>query len=258
MLKVDLNCDMGESFGLYQLGQDEEMMQYITSANIACGYHGGDPHIMRKTVELAKAHRVAVGAHPAFPDLIGFGRRYMKCTPAEVKDYVTYQLGALREFASASGVRIRHCKPHGALYMMAMEDEQLARSILEAIAVVDPDTVVFALNNSAMAQVAGQLGVPVALEVYADREHTVNGSIVLTRTGPIIREYSEMAQRVVSMVKDGKVLAHTGEEARITAQTVCIHSDTPGAVQLAKAIVSALQENGITIAPIREVLGKGC
>ena len=124
VLKVDLNCDMGESFSIYQMGNDEEIMPYITSANIACGFHGGDPHIMRKTVELAKKYGVGIGAHPSFPDMMGFGRRHMNCTPAEVKDYVTYQMGALREFASANGLKIQHCKPHGALYMMAMEDEK--------------------------------------------------------------------------------------------------------------------------------------
>lgn len=258
MWKVDLNCDMGESFALYQLGNDEEMMQYITSANIACGFHGGDPHVMRKTVDLAKKYGVGIGAHPAFPDLMGFGRRYMNCTPAEIKDYITYQTGALREFATGCGVRIGHVKPHGALYMMAMEDEKLARAILEAIADVDSNTVVFALNNSAVLEVGQKMGIPVAKEVYSDREHTATGSIVLTRKGPFIQDYREMAQRVVKMVKEGKVLAHTGEEVAITADTVCIHGDTPGAPQLAKAIVEALQENGVQISPIREVLGVGC
>ncbi|WP_027416251.1 LamB/YcsF family protein [Aneurinibacillus terranovensis] len=255
MKKVDLNCDMGESFGLYSLGQDEEMMKYITSANIACGYHAGDPHVMRKTVELAKQYHVAIGAHPGFPDLIGFGRRYMNCTPYEIKDYITYQMGALREFASASGLRLQHCKPHGALFMMAMEDENLAQAILESIAEIDSNTVVYALNNSAVAYVGEKLGIPVALEVYSDRQHTKNGSIVLTRKGSQIEDYSQMAQRVVRMIKDGRVTTADGEEATVQADTVCIHGDTPGAAQLAKAIVHALKENDIQIAPVREVLG---
>ncbi|MGG1658237.1 LamB/YcsF family protein [Brevibacillus sp. NRS-1366] len=258
MIKVDLNCDMGESFGMYKLGNDEEMMQYITSANIACGFHAGDPHVMRRTTELAKRYGVGIGAHPAFPDVIGFGRRYMKCTPGEIKDYVTYQTGALREFAAANGLRIQHCKPHGALYMMAMDDEQLARAILEAIADMDSQTVVFALNNSAVAEIGKQMGIPVALEAYSDREHTATGSIVLTRTGPSIQDYRDMAERVVRMVKEGRVVTHTGEDASIIAQTVCIHGDTPGATELAKAIVEALKQNEIKIAPIREVLGVGC
>jgi 5-oxoprolinase (ATP-hydrolysing) subunit A len=255
MIKVDLNCDMGESFGLYQLGNDEEMMQYITSANIACGFHGGDPHVMRKTVELAKKYNVSIGAHPSFPDLLGFGRRYMHCSPSEIKDYVTYQMGALREFATGYGLRIQHCKPHGALYMMAMEDGKLARAILEAIAAVDKNTIVFALNNSAVSEEAEKMGIPVAKEVYADREHTASGSIVLTRRGQEIEDYRSMADRVLRMVKEGKVVAHTGEEVSIEAQTVCIHGDTPGATMLAKMVVQTLQENGIQIISVREVLG---
>jgi UPF0271 protein len=252
MIKVDLNCDMGESFGLYSLGNDEEMMPYITSANIACGYHAGDPHVMRKTVELAAKYNVGIGAHPGLPDLIGFGRRHMNCTPSEVKDYVTYQMGGLREFASVYGKRIQHCKPHGALYMMAHEDESLARAILEAIAAVDPKTVVYAMNNSAVVEAGQKMGIAVAKEVYADREHTTTGSIVFTRKGSSIPNYSEMADRVVRMVKEGKVTAHTGEETEVKAETVCIHGDTPGAVELAKAIVKALQKNEIEIAPIRK------
>ena len=255
VLKVDLNCDMGESFSIYQMGNDEEIMPYITSANIACGFHGGDPHIMRKTVELAKKYGVGIGAHPSFPDMMGFGRRHMNCTPAEVKDYVTYQMGALREFASANGLKIQHCKPHGALYMMAMEDERLARAILEAIAEVDAKIIVFALNNSAVVEVGEKMGISVAREVYSDREHTADGSIILTRKGSVIHNYQEMADRVVRMVKEGIVVTHTGEEAPIKADTVCIHSDTPGAAELAKAIVKSLRENGIQIVPIHEVLG---
>jgi UPF0271 protein len=253
-MRVDLNCDMGESFGLYRMGNDEEMMKYISSANIACGFHGGDPHVMYRTVQLAKKHGVAVGAHPAFPDLIGFGRRYMSCTAEEIRDYVLYQVGALREMASASRVPLQHCKPHGALYMMAMSDEKIARAILEGLASVSETMIVFALHGSAVEMVGKQMGVPIASEVYADREHTVDGSIVMTRTGPSITDLPAMAQRVVRMVKEGKVRTPDGEEVAVKADTICIHGDTPGAPELAKHIHAALEQAGITIASVSKVL----
>jgi len=251
-MKVDLNCDMGESFGLFRLGSDEEMMALISSANIACGFHAGDPTVMRRTVELAKKHGVSIGAHPGFPDLLGFGRRYMTCTPEEVRDYVIYQTGALREFARAYKLELAHCKPHGALFMMAMEDEKLARAILEGLAMISDNLIVYALNNSAVLEVGRKMGIPVACEVYADREHTESGSIVLTRTGPVIQDYQAMAQRVVRMVREGKVLTHDGKEAEVKADTVCIHGDTPGAVELAKAIHAAFREAGITVSPVKD------
>lgn len=254
MLKVDLNCDMGESFGLYQIGNDEEMMQYISSANIACGYHGGDPHVMRKTVALAKEHNVGIGAHPSFPDLMGFGRRNLNATPSEIGDYVIYQLGALREFSRMYDMNIQHCKPHGALYMVAMEDKKIATAILEAIAKVDQNMIVYAINNSEVIEVGKQLGIPVAKEVYSDREHTSTGSIVLTRTGSSVTDPKQMAERVVRMVKEGKVITNTGEETSLTAETICIHGDTPGAVSLAKAITDAFRNNDIEIASIKDVL----
>ncbi len=243
---------MGEGFGLYQLGQDEEMMKYISSVNIACGFHAGDPHIMNKTIRLAKEFNVSIGAHPGFPDLIGFGRRYMRASLNEVRDYIIYQLGALREFARYHDAIIQHVKPHGALYMMAMDDENIARTILEAMAKVDPNTIVYALNNSAVVEVGKVMGIRVAKEVYADREHTSNGSIVLTRTGENIVDLKQKAERVVRMVKEGLVKTVTGEEISIEAQTVCIHGDTPGAVELVKEIHIALERNNITVQSIKE------
>ncbi|WP_066291004.1 LamB/YcsF family protein [Bacillus sp. FJAT-29937] len=254
MLKVDLNCDMGESFGLYELGNDEEMMQYITSANIACGFHAGDPHVMRKTVELAKKYEVGIGAHPGFPDLLGFGRRFMTCTPAEVKDYVMYQVGALREFCASAKVNIQHCKPHGALFMKAAEDKALARAILETLHNIDPEMIIFALNQSELFEEAIKMGVPVAKEAYSDREHTESGSIVLTRKGTAITDYEAMAQRVVQMVKEERVITHDGKDAPIKAETICIHGDTPGAPILAKTIVEALKMSGVEIVPIRKII----
>lgn len=254
MQKVDLNCDMGESFGLYQMGNDENMMEYISSANIACGYHAGDPEVMRKTVELAKKHNVAIGAHPGLPDLMGFGRRKMDVTLSEVKNYITYQMGALREFCTAYNTSIQHCKPHGALYMMAMEDKDIAKAVLEALAEVNTDMVISAMNNSAIVEVAQEVGIRVAKEVYSDREHTTTGSIILTRSGTAIEDYQSMTDRVVRMVKDGKVIAYTGEEIPVEAETVCIHADTPGATTLAQSIVEAFKENQIEITPMKKVL----
>lgn len=256
MLRVDLNCDMGESFGLYDQGNDEEMMQYITSANIACGFHAGDPHVMRKTIELAKKYEVGIGVHPGFPDLLGFGRRDLACTPSEVKDYVTYQMGALREFAKAYDVKLQHCKPHGALFMKAMGDKQIARAILEAIHDVQSDMIVFSLNNSVFMEESMKMGIPVAKEAYADREHTKDGSIVLTRKGSVITDYAQMADRVVRMIKEKKVQTHDGKDASIEAETICIHGDTPGAPQLAKAIVEALTNNDIKIVPVKHIIQK--
>ncbi|MCZ2258192.1 LamB/YcsF family protein [Sporosarcina sp. G11-34] len=254
MFKVDLNCDMGESFGLYEQGNDEEMMQYITSANIACGFHAGDPHVMRRTVELAKKYEVGIGVHPGFPDLLGFGRRDLACTPSEVKDYVTYQMGALREFTRAMDVKLQHCKPHGALFMKAMEDKQIARAILEAIHDVDSDMIVFSLNNSVFMEEAKKMGIPIAKEAYSDREHTENGSIVLTRKGSPITDDNQMAERVVRMIKEKKVIAYDGKDVSIEAETICIHGDTPGAPQLAKAIVQALNKNDVEILPIQQII----
>lgn len=256
MFKVDINCDMGESFGLYEQGNDEEMMEYITSANIACGFHAGDPHVMRKTIELAKKNNVGIGVHPGFPDLLGFGRRELACTPNEIKDFVTYQMGALREFAKANDVKIQHCKPHGALFMKAMEDKQVARAILEAVEEIDPTTIIFAVNNSEMMEEANKMGIPVAKEGYADREHTESGSLILTRKSAAIDNYEKMADRVVRMVKEKKVVTHDGKDAPIETQTICIHGDTPGAPLLAKAIVDTLVKESVEIMPISQILAK--
>jgi len=252
--KIDINCDMGEGFGLYQLGNDEEIMKYITSANIACSFHAGDPHVMNKTVSLAKAYDVAIGAHPSLPDLIGFGRRYLKASPSEIQDYIIYQLGALREFANLYQLEIQHVKPHGALYMMAMEDEEIARAILEALNKVNPNLIVFALNNSAVADIGDKMGIRIAKEVYADRVHTPNGSIVLTRTGEVIDDYKKKADRVVRMINEGVVEANDGNDVSITAQTVCIHGDTPGAIQLIKEITKSLEQNEIQVTAIRNII----
>lgn len=254
MYKIDLNCDMGESFGSYVQGNDEEMMKYITSANIACGYHAGDPHVMRQTVELAKKYDVAIGAHPGYPDLMGFGRREINCTSEEIQDYILYQMGALREFARAYDMRINHCKPHGALYMRAMEDENVARAILEALHKIDSEMIVFAVNNSAMLHEAIRMGVPVAKEGYSDREHREDGNLILTRKSTTITDYEAMANRVVRMVKDKKVITFDEKDADIDVQTICIHGDTSGAPELAQAIVKALKKADVEIVNTKSIL----
>lgn len=253
-MKIDLNCDMGESFGLHVQGNDEEMMKYITSANIACGFHSGDPHVMRETVGLAKKYGVGIGAHPGLPDLVGFGRRRMECTASEMKDFVTYQMGALREFARANDVGIQHCKPHGAMYMQAMEDHEVARAILEAIEEIDKETIVFAVNNSAMLDEAVKMGIPVAKEGYADREHTADGSLVLTRKSGNLDDFDKMAERVVRLVKEKKVITHDGEDASLEVETICIHGDNPDAPKLAKSVVSALESAGVEIVPVKQLI----
>ncbi|WP_017727711.1 LamB/YcsF family protein [Halalkalibacterium ligniniphilum] len=256
MLKVDLNCDMGESFGLYQMGNDEGMMQYITSANIACGFHAGDPHVIKRTIELCKSYDVGVGVHPGFPDLVGFGRRHMNVTPSEIQDYVIYQMGAIREFASMYNLPVQHCKLHGALFMMAMEDKKIAKAFLEVISKINPKMIVFALNQSEVAIVGKEMGIPIAYEGYADREHTDTGSIVLTRTGPSLTDVNKMAERVVRMVKERKVITYDGKEAEINVQTVCIHGDTEGAPLLAKAITEALMRNEIEVTSIKNLINQ--
>ena len=253
-MKIDINCDMGESFGLHVQGNDEEMMKYISSANIACGFHSGDPHVMRETVQLAKKYDVGIGAHPCLPDLVGFGRRKMDCTASEMKDFITYQMGALREFARANDVDIKHCKPHGAFYMQAMEDREVARAILEAINDIDKNTIVFAVNNSVILDEANKMGIPVAKEGYADREHTADGSLVMPRKSGAAEDYESMADRVVRMVKDKKVITHDNQDVDIDVQTICIHGDTPGAPELAKSIVSALKTADIEVAPVSEFI----
>lgn len=253
-MKIDLNCDMGESFGLHVQGNDEEMMKYITSANIACGFHSGDPHVMRETVALAKKYDVGIGAHPGLPDLVGFGRRRMDCTASEMKDFVTYQMGALREFARANNVSIQHCKPHGAMYMQAMEDREVARAILEAIEEIDKETIVFAVNNSAMLDEAVKMGIPVAKEGYADREHTADGSLVLTRKSGNLDDFDKMAERVVRLVKEKKVITHDGEDASLEVETICIHGDNPDAPKLAKSVVSALERAGVEVVPVKQLI----
>jgi UPF0271 protein len=253
-MKIDINCDMGESFGAYKLGLDEEVIKYITSANIACGYHAGDPLVMERTVSMAKEHGVSVGAHPGFPDLMGFGRRNLDATLPEIKGYVTYQIGALQAFAKVQGLRVEHVKPHGALYLMAVEDETIAEVIVEAIASVDKLLIFVALagaKGEKMTKIGEKIGLRVAYEAFPDRAYTPEGTLVSRRQpGAVIKDPEVVAQRALMMAKEGKVVAIDGTEIMLQAETLCVHGDTPGAVDLVKKIRETLTESGVQVVPL--------
>jgi len=255
MYKVDLNSDLGESFGAYSIGLDTEVIANISSANIACGYHAGDPLVMDKTVAAAKAAGVAVGAHPGYPDLMGFGRRNMVCSPGEVKAYVQYQIGALAAFAAAHGVKIQHCKTHGALYNMAAKDIDLAMAIAEAVASVDKDIILLGLANSKMIDAAKAVGIKAASEVFADRAYQADGSLVpRSKPGAVIHDKDEAIARTIRMVTEGKVTAVTGEDIAIEAHSICVHGDNPSAVEFVKNIRAELIAKGVQIVPIAEIV----
>ena len=253
--RIDFNCDMGESFGAYQMGQDEEIIKYITSANIACGFHAGDPNWMRLTVKLAEEHGVAIGAHPSFPDLAGFGRRNMAVAPGEAKNDIIYQMGALTAFTSAR--KLQHVKPHGAMYNMAVRDEALARAICEAILETDPETIMVALAGSKWVDIARDMGLRVAREAFADRAVNADGTLVpRSKPGSVIEDIDEVARRSVKMVTEGKVTAITGEEIALSADTLCLHGDTPNSLHLASSIRSALEAEGVQIVPLGRIVSR--
>ena len=248
MKMIDLNCDMGESFGTYVLGYDEQAMPFVTSINVACGFHASDPDNMAKTLMLAKKHGIAVGAHPGFPDLVGFGRRPMALSPDEVKNTVMYQIGALDAFCRAEGMKMQHVKAHGALYNMAEKDLSIALSIAAAIKAVDPALYMLCLANSQMVVAAKQLGVPFVEEAFADRAYTDEGTLVSRKlAGAVIHDIEQVVSRVVRMVKDRSVISITGKVVPIQTQTVCVHGDTPGAVDMVKAIRAALEKENIAL-----------
>jgi UPF0271 protein len=246
---IDVNCDMGESFGPYRYGADEEIIGLISSANLACGFHAGDPTVMRRAVALAKQHGVAVGAHCGFPDLLGFGRRRLDVKPAHVKDYVSYQIGALQAFLRAAAVPLHHVKPHGALYMMALEDEALSRAIIEAALEADESLKIYTIRGSATDVVARRCGMQSVAEFFADRGYHADGTVkmfdwTLAEAGGTPER---IGQRVVGLLQQGTVAAMDGTEIPMAAQTVCVHSDTPGSPQIAQAIRQALAQAGIAV-----------
>ncbi|MBP1910994.1 5-oxoprolinase subunit PxpA [Thermococcus stetteri] len=255
-MKVDLNADLGESFGRYKLGLDEEVMNYITSANVATGWHAGDPLVMRKTVKLAKEKGVAIGAHPGYPDLLGFGRRYMKLTYDEARNYILYQVGALYAFVRAEGLELQHVKPHGALYNALVKEEELARGVIEGIADFDKNLIFVTLSGSRPVEIAEEMGVKVAHEVFADRAYNPDGTLVpRSKPGAVIEDKEEIAERVISMVKDGGVRAINGEWVDLRVDTICLHGDNPKAVEIAAHIRKVLEEEGVKVVPMRGVVG---
>lgn len=248
MLQVDLNCDLGESFGAYTIGMDSQVIPFISSANVACGYHAGDALVMQKTVAMCREHGVSVGAHPGFPDLQGFGRRNMVCTPPEVKAYVQYQLGALQAFCKAGGVPLHHVKPHGALYNMAAKDARLALAVAEAIAEVDENVVLQGLSGSEMLRAAKQVGIRAASEVFADRAYQQDGTLVpRSQPGAMITDEDVAIARVVRMVKEGVVTSIDGMDVPLQADSICVHGDGEKALLFVQKIRAVLTAEGIEI-----------
>ena len=255
MYMVDLNSDLGESFGAYTIGMDAEVLRYTTSANVACGFHAGDPLVMEKTVALAKEKGVAVGAHPGYPDLMGFGRRNLKVKPAEAKAYIKYQVGALLAFTKAAGIRMQHVKPHGAFYNMAAVDDALAEAICQGICEVDPSLIVLGLAGSAHIRAAKAVGLRVASEVFADRAYMDDGTLVpRTQPGAMVHDRDLAIARTVRMVKEGCVETITGKTIPIQADSICVHGDNPDAIGFTSQIRATLEAEGVVIANIEQVL----
>ncbi|GLF91837.1 UPF0271 protein YcsF [Bacillus safensis] len=248
MYQVDINCDLGESFGQYTIGADEQILEYVTSANIACGFHAGDPTVMRKTVRMALEKGVKIGAHPGLQDLTGFGRRPMAISAEEAYDLVLYQIGALSAFLKAEGGTMQHVKPHGALYNMAAKNTELSESIAKAVYDVDPSLVLFGLSGSELALAGERIGLQVAHEVFSDRTYQTDGTLTSRRDPHALIEKDEQAvQQVVRMVREGKVRTVQGEDIELKADTVCIHGDGSHALQFARTITAKLKESGIQL-----------
>jgi UPF0271 protein len=248
---IDLNCDMGESFGAWTMGQDEALLDLVTSANIACGFHAGDPPTMLRTARMAAAKGVALGAHPSLPDLQGFGRRTMAITPEEARGLILYQVGALDACARAAGTRLHHVKPHGALYNMAARDRALADAIAGAVRDFDPSLILMGLSGSHSIKAGRDAGLKCASEVFADRGYEADGSLSPRgEPGAMITDEAVATSRVLRMVLEGVVQCRTGADVAIQADTVCIHGDQPGALVFARRLRGALEAAGIEVRAI--------
>jgi 5-oxoprolinase (ATP-hydrolysing) subunit A len=252
---VDFNSDMGEGFGPWVIGDgvDAEIMPLITSANIATGFHAGDPNIMRRMVDLANQHGVGLGAHPGLRDLVGFGRRFITAPPDELVNDVVYQLGALREFARLRGTKLQHVKPHGALYMLAARDEELSRVLIRALQAIEPTLYIYCMASSVTYRVAVEMGQPVVRELYADRDYDSSGSIVFTRR-VTAWDPDVVARKVVRACLEGKVRCPDGTDIAIEFESICIHSDTPGALGLIEACRRGLDKAGVAVRPLPQVI----
>jgi len=249
--RVDINCDMGESFGAYRIGADDEVFPFITSANIACGFHGGDPAVMRTTIANAAKRGVAIGAHPGFQDLIGFGRRNMDVSADEAYDLVVYQVGALLGFARAAGVAMQHVKAHGALYNMAAASPPLASAIANAVRDVDASLILFGLPGSHLVSEGQRAGLRTACEVFADRNYMADGSLVSRRRDDaFVHDASEAVQRAIRMVREGKVRSVDGSDINIGVDTICIHGDGAHAAEFAQRLRDGFESEGIVVRPI--------
>jgi UPF0271 protein len=251
---VDINCDMGESFGAFRIGEDAEVLQSITSANVACGFHGGDPRVIERTVTAARDLGVSVGAHPGFPDLVGFGRRNLSVTPDEARTDVLYQIGAVYAFTRAAGVPLQHVKPHGQLNNLAVADRALADAIVAGIHQFDPELIVVAYGGE-LIWAAEERGMRVGYEVFADRAYMPDGSLVPRREpGAVIHDVDHVVERAIQMVRTRQVTAVSGETVPLRVDTICVHGDTPGAGSIARALRAGLEAAGIAVRPLPEVI----
>jgi len=250
-VRIDINSDMGESFGAYTIGHDAGLLTAITSANVAAGFHAGDPSVLRETIRAAVAHRVAVGAHPGFPDLVGFGRRELNVTPREAEDLVLYQVAAVAGVAAAEGTRLQHVKPHGALFNMAVHDATLSAAIARAVAAFDKSLILFGLPGSEILKAGRAAGLRVAAEVFADRAYEPDGTLASRRKpGAVIHDSDVVVARAVRMVTDRTVVATDGSVVPLEADTICVHGDTPGSDVLAARIRAGFERAGVTVQAI--------
>lgn len=248
-ISIDLNADLGEGFGPYGFGEDEALLRIVSSANVACGFHAGDPSIMRRTVEQCLEHGVAIGAHPGLPDRLGFGRREMRITAQEAGDWLTYQLGALQAIAAAAGGEVRHVKPHGALYHMVSKDEVLAEAVVRAIRAVDGRLLVYGPPNSRLREAAERAGLAFAAEGFADRAYAADGSLVSRETPGALLETEEQALgQALSLAKYGYAVTPEGVRVKLDVRTICIHGDAPGAAERAALLARGLLSAGVSIA----------